>query len=443
MSQKKATHLRGERGQDFANRMRGIPSEQILCVSLDISKYFHVVMIHNGLGEIVKPTFEIDMMQSGLDQLCQAIEQAKVQTSAQVVLIGMEPTSHYFENLARHLLKRALPVTLINSYAVKQNREQRLMRREKTDEIDVAAIGDLLRRGEGTPYKPPSETYLQLQQIDRVRLSKVRIAGMLKNQIIGHLDRIFPGLVVFGEEAQKRYPPLFETNFWTCSTLQRLIRICPSPHCLAQMTPLALVQLFHQHQSRLGLKSAARIIARAQETLLPELLLVDIRVELLQHDLELLDELQSYLAVLEQRLAALLATTPYAVWAKLKGLSVVQVASLAAAIGDPAHYSDAAQIFRRSGLVSGRNDSGRRQRKGQGNPVLKAGDVYLRRALMSALATLLLHQPVLIRYYQQLKKSKPDGVARVATARRLVGILWATLRDQYPTTLICCKGADM
>jgi len=443
MSRKKVTHLRGERGQDFANRMRGIPSEQILCVSLDISKYFHEVMIHNGLGEIVRPTFEIDMMQSGCDQLCQAIEQARVQTSAQVVLIGMEPTSHYFENLARHLLKRALPVTLINSFAVKQNREQRLMRREKTDEIDVAAIGDLLRRGEGTLYKPPTEIYLQLQQLDRVRLSKARIAGMLKNQIIGHLDRIFPGLIVFGEEAQKRYPPLFETNFWTCSTLQRLIRICPNPHRLAQMDPSALVQLFHERQSRLGLKSAARIIARAQETLLPDPLLVDIRAELLQHDLELLDELQSHLAVLEQRLAELLATTPYAVWAKLKGLSVVQVASLAAAIGDPANYSEAAQIFRRSGLVSGRNDSGRRQRKGQGSPVLKAGDVYLRRALMNAIATLLLHQPVLIRYYQQLKKSKPDGVARVATARRLVGILWATLRDQYPTTLLCCKGADM
>ncbi len=443
MSRKKATHVRGERGQDFANRIRGVSSEQILCVSLDISKYFHVVMIHNGLGEIVTPTFEIDMMQSGLDQLCQVIEQAKVQTNAQVVLIGMEPTSHYFENLARHLLKRSLPVTLINSFAVKQNREQHLMRREKTDEIDVAAIGDLLRRGEGTPYKPPTEDYLQLQQLDRVRLSKVKIAGMLKNQIIGHLDRIFPGLVVFGEQAQKRYPPLFKTNFWTCGTLQHLIRVCPNPHRLSQMNPQTLVNLFHERQYRLSMKSAIRIIARAQATLLPDPLLVDIRCELLQHDLELLDELQSHLAVLEQRLAELLATTPYTVWTKLKGLSVVQVASLAAAIGDPTNYSDAAQIFRRSGLVSGRNNSGRRQRKGQGNPVLKAGDVYLRRALMSALATLLLHQPVLSRYYHHLKQSKPDGVARVATARRLVGILWATLRDQYPTTLICCKGADM
>jgi transposase len=175
------------------------------------------------------------------------------------------------------------------------------------------------------------------------------------------------------------------------------------------MDPPALVQLFHERQSRLSLKSAARIIARAQETLLPELL-GRYPAELLQHDLNCSTNF-SPPDRLEQRLAELLATTPYAMWAKLKGLSVVQVASLAAAIGDPANYSEAAQIFRRSGLVSGRNDSGRRQRKGQGSPVLKAGDVYLRRALMNALATLLLHQPILIRYYQHLKKSKPDGVA--------------------------------
>jgi transposase len=116
-------------------------------------------MIHNGLGEIVTPTFEVDIYQSGFDQLCQAIEHAKTRTHAQVVLVGLEPTSHSFENLARHLLARPQPVTLINSFAVKQNREQQLMRREKTDQIDVAAIGDLLRRGEGTPYKPPTGVY--------------------------------------------------------------------------------------------------------------------------------------------------------------------------------------------------------------------------------------------------------------------------------------------
>ena len=62
-------------------------------------------MIHNGLGEIVIQPFEVDIYQSGFDQLCQAIDQAKAHTQAQVVLVGMEPTSHYFENLARHLTR--------------------------------------------------------------------------------------------------------------------------------------------------------------------------------------------------------------------------------------------------------------------------------------------------------------------------------------------------
>ncbi len=132
MSKKRKSYLRGERGQAFADLIRGIPSEQILCVSLDISKYFHVVMMHNGLGEIVKPAFEIDFYQSGFDQLCQAIDHAKAETQAQVVLLGMESTSHYFENLARHLLQGSQPVTLINSFAVKKNRDQQLMHTKKT-----------------------------------------------------------------------------------------------------------------------------------------------------------------------------------------------------------------------------------------------------------------------------------------------------------------------
>jgi transposase len=443
MSKKRFSHMRGERGQAFADLIRGIPSEQIMCVSLEISKYFHTVMIHNGLGEIVKPTFEIDFYESGFDQLCKAIDQAKDRTQAQVVLVGMEPTSHYFENLARHLLQRSQPVTLINSFAVKQNRDQQMMHREKTDPIDCAAIGDLLRRGEGTPYKPAAGLYLQLQQLDRVRLGKVKIETMLKNQIIGHLDRIFPGLVILGKPAQERYSPVFKADFWRCKTLQYLIRICPDPHQLVNLTPEQLVQAFKVVHYQLGCKTAAKIIARAQQVLLPEPELVAIRCELLQHDLNLLDSVQNHIHELEQRLTALVAQTPFQVWTKLKGLSVVQVASLAAAIGAPTNYLHAGQIFRRAGLVSGRNDSGNRQRKGKGDHVLKVGDVYLRRALMNAVTTLILHQPVLNRYYRQLCRSKPTAVARVATARKATGILWATLRDQYPVTLISCKGANM
>ena len=443
MSRKQNTHLRGERGQALTEQIRNFPMDRILCVSLDIGKYFHVVMIHNLLGEIVTPTFEIDIFRTGFDRLCAALDEAAAQTRAPVVWVGMEPTGHYFENLARHLRERPQPVRLINSFAVKHNRDQQMMRHEKTDEIDVAAVGDLLRRGEGTLYRPPTGVYLPLQHLDRVRVSKIKVQTMLKNQVIGHLDRIFPGLVIQGKEATDRYTPLFATPFWQCQTLQHLIRVCPDPRRLASLTPTELAALFHARRYPLGLKNAARIIAYAQKILLPDTELVAIRSELLQHDLALLAEVERHLRQLEDRLCQLLAQTPAAVWARLKGLSPVQAASLVAAMGDPADYTCAAQIFRRAGLVSGRNDSGTRQRKGKGKPVVKVGDVYLRRALMAALETLILHQPVLRTYYAHLKKTKHPGVARVATARKALGILWATLRDQCPVTLVLKKGETM
>jgi transposase len=209
------------------------------------------------------------------------------------------------------------------------------------------------------------------------------------------------------------------------------------------MSPQRLIQAFHAQEYPLGPVGAAKIIAFAQKVLLPDPELAAIRCELLQHDLALLEDVQRPIALMEENEIALLAQTPYSIWAKLKGLSAIQVASLAAAAGDPANYAHARQVFRRTGLVSGRSDSGTRQRKGKGKRVVKTGDVYLRRALLNAVSTLIVHQPVLNRYYHQLKQSKPAGVARVATARRALGILWATLRDQRPTTLFFKRGVTM
>ncbi len=443
MNQKEKTHIQGKRGQAFADKIRGISLEQILCVSVDISKYFHVVMIHNGLGEIVIPTFEIDILKTGLEQLCQATDKAIEQCQAKIVLTGMEPTGHYFENLARHIHQQPQPVTLINSYAVSRNREQQMMRREKTDPIDAAAIGDLLRRGEGSEYRPLQGIYLEMQQLDRVRQGKVKMRTMLKNQIIGHLDRIFPGLVIIGKEAKERYTPMFATDFWDCQTMQHLVRVCPDPRQLVAMSITDLRTAFHAHNYKMGPKTATKIITYAQKVLLPDPEVIAIRSELLHHDLILLDAVEERIAVMEERLVTLVHQTPYQIWAKLKGLSDIQVARLAAAIGDPDHYTHAKQVFRRSGLVSGRNDSGIRQKKGKGNKVIKDGDVHLRRALMDIIITFAFHQPVLFNYYTKLKLTKPDMVARVATARRANSILWAVLRDQHSNTLVYKAGVQM
>ncbi len=442
MKRKQQTHLRGRRGQAFADQIRGIFPERILCVSIDISKDFHVVLLHNGLGEIVTPGFEIDIFRTGFEQFCQAVDEAIVRSQAQVVLVGMEPTGHYYENLARHIRTTGQAVTIINSFAVKENRNQQMMRCEKDDDIDTAAIGDLLRRGEGSPFRPLTGIYLQMQQLDRARLAEVKVQTMYKNRIIGHLDRIFPGLILTKAATKKRYTPLFTTDFWQCQTLQQLVRVCPDPRQLAAMSPTQLRTAFHEHGYRMGLMTAERIIAYAQKVLWPAAEVVACRRPLLHNDLETLAYISTRVADYTQQLHHLLAQTPYHILTQLKGMTPTVVASLAAAIGDPTHYTHARQVFRRSGLVSGRNDSGAHQRRGKDQKITKTGDVYLRRALTAMLNGLILHQPVLGAYYCRLKLSKPVGVARVATARRATGILWATVRDQRADSLLL-RGDEM
>ncbi len=431
MSRKQRKHIRGKRGEAFLQIIRGVDRARILCVSLDISKYFHLVMMHNAYGEIVTPSFEIDIFRSGFEHLCRVIDETAARIGAEVVLIGMEPTGHYFENIARHLHARYAHVYLINSLAVKENRGQKLMHREKTDEEDAAAIGDLLCRGEGTPYRPAQGIYLEMQHLDRVRVAKLKMRSALKNQIIGHLDRIFPGMIISHKAAQQRYSPLFTTSFWFCQMAQDLVRVCPDPRRLSHMTPRQLIEAFHAQGYRMGPRWAAKIIACAQQALHPHPEVIAVRRPLLRRDLALLEQVEGHIAELEERLCALLALTPGHIWTRLKGVSPIQVASLVAAMGDPGHYDYAAQLFRRSGLVSGRNDSGTRQRKGKGKHVTKVGDVYLRRALINLVETLSLHQPTLGDYRGRLKSIKPHpGVARVATVRKATGILFAIQRDQ-------------
>jgi hypothetical protein len=205
---------------------------------------------------------------------------------------------------------------------------------------------------------------------------------------------------------------------------------------LAALSPANLVTLFHQHDCRMGPHTAARIIAYAQKVLWPDPEVVVIRRHLLATDLQTLNQVSARIDHYNHQLQQKLAHTPYQFLTQFKGLPPIRVASLAAAAGDPANYRYAGQLFRRSGLVSGRDDSGVRQRQGKGKAVTKTGDIYLRRALNDLLNGLILHQPALRVYYHRLRQTKPVGVARVAVIRRAVGILWATLRDQRADTLV-------
>ena len=93
---KQQTHLQGHRGRAFLELIREVPREQIICVDIDVHKYYHKVLVHDGYGHILAPSFKINIFQSGFDRLCSLIDTTVAETKARLLFIGMEPTGHYF-----------------------------------------------------------------------------------------------------------------------------------------------------------------------------------------------------------------------------------------------------------------------------------------------------------------------------------------------------------
>ena len=424
-------HVQGQRGEAFVELIRDVPRDQIACVSIDVHKYYHQVMIHNDYGEILVPSFRVDIFRPGFEHLCEVIDTVVTEHDIRVLFLGMEPTGHYFENLAQHLRKRYAHLCLVNSYAVKENRNQSMLGTQKTDDVDLGAIGELVLRNKCFPYRPLEEVHLHLQYWSRFRESKVKIRTMLRNQVIGHLDRTFPGLVRPKHDLEHGGPPQLFARFWKCQTAQHLVRLCPNPRLLAHMAPQELIELFHTRGWRLGPVMAKRIIAFAQQVLCPDQEVIEARQPLLELDLQMLEALEQAIAEADKQIASYLAQTQGQILTEIRGIGPIRAAAYVAGIGNPDHYEHAGQTFKRSGLISGRNDSGVHQDHGRGHHVTKVGDPHLRRALVEITHGLCQWQPYFGRYKQRLEaRGKHPGVALVATARKVNGVLFALMRDQ-------------
>jgi len=148
----------------------------------------------------------------------------------------------------------------------------------------------------------------------------------------------------------------------------------------------------------------------------------------LAEDLALLAELDRQIGAVNQRLAALLPATPFAVLGSVPGWATLRVAAYAAAVGDRARWPSARQLYRAAGLTPTLDESAGRRRDGQ---ISREGSVTLRRALLGLGIGLWHCDPAARAYAQQLRaRGKPGGVIATALANRANRIASAMVRDQ-------------
>jgi transposase len=333
------------------------------------------------------------------------------------VKVGIEAAGHYHQPL---MVPSSWPtgwqLLELNPAHVTEQRRVQGRRRVKTDAIDLEAITELVLTGQGNPVTDRAVVLGGLAAWMRHRSRRVEARTALKNQLLGQLDRAFPGLTM-------ALPDVLATK------VGRLVaEHFADPARLAALGEARFIRFAATRGLIVQRRVAARLVAAARDALPTPAAAV--ARDMIANDLHLLQVLDRQVAAAEEELGALLPMTPFAVMTTVPGWGTVRASGYGAAIGDPARWPGPAQIYRASGLSPMQYESAGKRRDGR---ISREGSVTLRRALVDLGIGLWLNEPAAKAYAAGLRaRGKKGGVITCAVAHRANRIAYALVRDQHP-----------
>jgi len=401
---------------EWTARSEDVPLRQLIAVPVDVGKSSAAVMAVDVTGRAVMPATDFEITRDGVAGMLARLRRA-LPAGVQLVRVGIEAAGHYHRPLtAPGVWPEGWQVVELNPAHVTAQRRVNGSRGVKTDRVDLAAIADLLLAGRGLPVVAADEALVELSAWAAHRRRRIEVRTATKNQLLGQLDRAFPGVSralpnVLGTKAGR----LVAAHF---ADPARLVRLGEDRF-----------RAFAAHRGvRVSGVMAARLVQAARAAIpMPE---AAIARQVLAADLALLGDLDTQIGDAEDRLAVLLPATEYAVLATVPGWGVVRVAAYAAACGPSGRWASAARIYRAAGLTPVIYESAGRRRDGG---ISREGSVQLRRALLDLGTGLWLQDQPARGYARTLRqRGKPGGIISCALAKRASRIAFAMVRDQLP-----------
>ena len=167
------------------------------------------------------------------------------------------------------------------------------------------------------------------------------------------------------------------------------------------------------------------LFSRAGRAWLRKLELPELEKLLLRQNLDLLKSSEEALAEVDQLLARLAQEDRRVpILMQIPGISIFSALAILAEIGEIGRFASAKKLSSYAGLVPSLHRSGQKQTTG---PITKAGRSRLRWVLVEAAHVAARHDPQLGRFYYRLRAKKGTNVAIVATARKMLVLIWHLL----------------
>jgi transposase len=364
--------------QNKQNQLIERISVKHLVVGVDIAQQLHVARAVNFRGIVVGDSLTFKNNEQGFASLLKWIKNLQRLNNLDEVIVGMEPTGHYWINLSKWLSNQDIEVVTVNPHLVKKNKENRDNTQSKSDKKDALVIADMVKNGYYSEVRYTSESFEKLRVLMSNRDVVVKRLVSSINQLNRWVDIVFPELrQVFKDIKAKG----------AIATL----RLFPTPMELETMQPHDVITGWKSIMKRQpGLKKAMLLLQVARRSVGSRQALDAYKFHLKQL-LEEYDLAVTQLERVEKQVTEVLIKIPFAKkLLTIKGISEISLAGILGEAGDLSNFSHGNSLLRHAGLHLAEASSG----KWKGQIVIsKRGRSRLRRFLFLATMSLVVNNP--------------------------------------------------
>lgn len=314
-------------------------SDNMLILGCDIGSETHYLRAIDTRGrELSKSAFPFSNTQEGFQKAKEWALKIAAENSKNQIVLGLEPTGHYWFCVATWMIDNGISVVQVNPYAVKQTKEIEDNSQLKDDTKDPKLIANLVKDGNfGMPYLPEG-LYAEIRRLSMFRdqLSEDRIRAI--NRMHREMKIYFPEY----KEALGKVDGIFSLT---------LLQTAPFPADLIALGEEGIKRIWHNAKLRgRGYSRADEVISYARKSVgLREGAEAGKRA--VRWFVQRILELDAELADVEAQLNQKCQEIPHASnILKISGIGERILSGILAEMGDVARFDDAKEIQKLSGL---------------------------------------------------------------------------------------------
>lgn len=390
-------------------------NKRSLIVALDVAQEKHVVYLQSSDGREEKP-FEVFNRREEYDQMWERIIRTKEAYGLEEVAVGFESTGPYAEPLVHYLMKKEVRLVQVNPMHTKRVKELRGNSPNKTDEKYPQVIADIMELGNYLTVVIPEGIPAELRRLTQARERAGERRTMLVNQVHGLVSVVFPEFLMVIKDIRRK-------------TAQYLLKHCPRPQDIVELGCERLGETLKKiSRGRMGKAHAEALCEAAGRTVGVKEGQGGMVFEVKQL-VEWIEEAERFLDEMEEKMREYLKEIPYSRYMlSIQGVGEVTVAGLIGEAGDFTKYRTIGEITKLAGLDLLEASSGKHEGE---RHISKRGRPLMRKLLFYAAINVVREGRIMHeRYERYLQRGMPKMKALTAIARKLVGILFALVRDQ-------------